>query len=288
MAVYKRSYRSYEGALTPRWSRFLILTRYAARGIFSSRILTGLFVICFFYPLVMTAGLYLNHNARVLSLLQIGPRSGRLMDINGEFFMVFMGVQGSLAFLVTALIGPNLISPDLANNALPLYFCRPLSRAEYVLGRAGVILYVLSLITWVPGLILFCIESSLSGASWGWRHFNYALGVFIGSWLWIGFLALLALALSAWVRWKLVAGASLLAVMFLTSGMTAAINVILRTTAGAYVSPALLSASVWAHFFDLRVPPEPSPGRAMLALAAMCAFCIYLLQKKIRAVEVVR
>jgi hypothetical protein len=70
--------------------------------------------------------------------------------------------------------------------------------------------------------------------------------------------------------------------------LTAAINLILRTTAGAYVSPAMLSASIWAHFFELRVPPEPSPGRAMLALAAMCAFCIYLLQKKVRAFEAVR
>ena len=52
MAVYKRSYRGYTGELTPRWSRFLILMRYASRGIFRSRMVTALFVICFFYPLV--------------------------------------------------------------------------------------------------------------------------------------------------------------------------------------------------------------------------------------------
>ena len=46
-----------------------ILTRYAARGVFQSRIITGLFVLSFFCPLVMIAGLYLNHNARVLSLM---------------------------------------------------------------------------------------------------------------------------------------------------------------------------------------------------------------------------
>lgn len=288
MAVYKRSYRAYEGALRPRWSRLLILTRYAARGIFNSRITTILFVISFFYPLVLIALLYLNHNARVLSLLQIGPRAGKLFSVNGGFFMAFMSAQSALAFLLTALIGPNLISPDLTNGALPLYFCRPLSRAEYVVGRACVILYLLSLITWVPGLILFGIETSLSGATWGWEHINYALGVFIGSWLWIGFLALLALALSAWVRWKLLAGALLLGVMFVSSGLTAAIDVILRTTAGAYLNPAMLAGTVAARFFDLNVPPEPSPGRAVIALAAMCAFCVYLLQKKVRAVEVVR
>ena len=29
MAVYKRSYRAYSGRLTPAWSRFFVLTRYA-------------------------------------------------------------------------------------------------------------------------------------------------------------------------------------------------------------------------------------------------------------------
>ncbi len=174
MAVYKRSYRGYEGPLTPRWSRFLILSRYAARGIFQSRIITGLFVICFFYPLLMIAGLYLNHNARVLSLMKFN--GDHLMDINGTFFMVLMGVQGSMAFLMTAFVGPNMIAPDLANNALPLYFCRPLSRTEYVLGRGAVILFLLSFITWVPGLLIFAIESSLSGVSWASEHWRFAGG----------------------------------------------------------------------------------------------------------------
>ena len=133
MAVYKRTYRGYEGPLTPRWSRFLILSRYAARGIFQSRIVTGLFVICFFFPLLIIAGMYLNHNARVLSMMKFN--GDHLLDINGTFFMALMSVQGSLAFLLTAFIGPGMIAPDLTNNALPFYFCRPLSRTEYVLGR---------------------------------------------------------------------------------------------------------------------------------------------------------
>ena len=45
MAIYKRTYAAYTGKLTPRWSRFLILTRYSARGLFQSRIITGLFIL---------------------------------------------------------------------------------------------------------------------------------------------------------------------------------------------------------------------------------------------------
>jgi ABC-2 type transport system permease protein len=286
MAVYKRSYSAYTGRLTPRWSRFLILTRYSARAVFQSRIVTGLFVLCFFFPLIMIAGLYLNHNPRLLSLMRI--HSDHFMTIDGKFFMTLMSVQGSLAFLMTAFIGPGLVSPDLANNALPLYFCRPLSRAEYVLGRACVILFLLSLVTWLPGLAVFGVEASLSGFSWAWEHIRLAGGVLVGSALWISVLTLLALALSAWVRWKVVAGGLLLGVMFASTGFAAAIAAVLHTSAGFYLDPAALVAVIYANFFDVPMKTEIGTPGACVALIAIGAFCILLLSRKIRAFQVVR
>ena len=40
-----------------------------------------------------------------------------------------------MAYLLTAFVGPSLVSPDVSNNAMPLYFCRPFSRTEYVIGK---------------------------------------------------------------------------------------------------------------------------------------------------------
>lgn len=286
MAVYKHSYRGYTGELTPRWSRFLILTRYASRGIFRSRVVTALFVICFFYPLVNVAGLYLNHNTHVLSLMKVS--GNHLFDIDGSFFMVFMGVQSSLAFIMTAFVGPGTIAPDLANNAMPLYFCRPLSRSEYVLGRGLAILRILSWVTLVPGLLLFFIEATLSGFGWALEHWRYAAGIVIGSTMWIVILALMALALSAWVRWKVIAGGLLLAVMAFTSGFAQAVNAVVNTKAGFYLDPAALVTSLYAKFFDVHTEMNVPTGGAILALVAMCAFCILLLSRRVRAFEVVR
>jgi ABC-type transport system involved in multi-copper enzyme maturation permease subunit len=55
--------------------------------------------------------------------------------------------QIGFAFLLTAFVGPGLISPDLGNNALVLYFCRPFSRTEYVAGKLLVLVKLLSYIT---------------------------------------------------------------------------------------------------------------------------------------------
>ncbi len=286
MAVHKRSYRAYSGAYTARWSRFLILTRYAMRGIFKSRFITGMYVVAFFYPLVLIALMYLNHNTRLLSMLKFDR--DHLLDIGGAFFMSLMSVQSALAFLVTSFIGPNMIAPDLVNGGLPVYFCRPLSRAEYIFGKACAIVILLSWITWVPGLIVFGVETSLSGPAWGWEHINYAGGVLLGSVLWIAVLTLLALALSAWVRWKLVAGALILGVMFLTSGFAAAMNAVLRTKAGFYLDPAVLVTVIYSRMFGVWADSGIPVLNACFALILICSFCVYLLQKKVRAFEVIK
>src|SRR6266567_4701667 len=167
MAVYRRNYKPYVGALTPAWSRCLVLFRYSRRNLFRSK---------------------------------------------------FMSVQGVFAFLLTAFAGPGLISPDLANGALPLYFCRPFSRAEYVLGKSSVLAILLSQITWVPGLVLFVVQASLAGASWAWTHLWIAGSLVISSLIWIAILSLLAMALSAWVKWRIVAGAVVAGGMFFGAG----------------------------------------------------------------------
>ncbi len=160
MAVYRRTYAAYSGRLTPEWSRFLVLFRYSRRSLFKSRFQTGLFVACFFWPLICLAMIYLANNVAFLQRL---GGVGQFIVIDNVFFFRFMTVQGVLAFLMTAFAGPGLISPDLANGALPLYFCRPFSRSEYALGKASVLAILLSEITWLPGLILFAVQGSLAG-----------------------------------------------------------------------------------------------------------------------------
>ena len=58
----------------------------------------------------------------------------------------------AFAAILGPLVGPVLVSPDLVNNALPLYFSRPFSRAEYVLGKVSVLALLLSLVGGVMGL----------------------------------------------------------------------------------------------------------------------------------------
>src|SRR5205807_10578886 len=55
------------------------------------------------------------------------------------------------------------------HDALPIFLSRPFSRPEYVLGKCAVIALLLSVVTWVPGLILFSLQAGLAEGGWTWR-----------------------------------------------------------------------------------------------------------------------
>lgn len=285
MAVYRRSYRPYSGMLTAEWSRFLVLFRYSRRSLFRSKFQTGFFVLCFFYPLACLVTIYLANSASFLAKLGVPPS---LLSIDNMFFFRFMSVQGVLAFLMTAFAGPGLISPDLANGALPLYFCRPFSRAEYVLGKSSVLAILLSQITWIPGVILFAIQASFAGGNWAWNNLWIVWSLIAGSLVWIAILSLLAMALSAWVKWRIVAGALLLAVMFFGAGFAQAINAVMQTHSGHFVDVGYLMAAVWTDLFRIDGERAIPAFQAWSALLFYCAICLWLLMRKVRAYEVVR
>lgn len=285
MAVYRRNYRPYSGRLTAEWSRFLVLFRYSRRNVFSSRFLTVFFVLCFFWPIACLVWIYLANSASFLAKLGLRPE---LISIDNQFFLLFMTVQGVLAFLLTAFAGPGLISPDLANGALPLYFCRPFSRAEYVLGKSSVLGILLSEITWIPGIILFAIQASFAGASWTWSNLWIAGSLILSSLILIAILSLLAMAVSAWVKWRIVAGAILLAVMSFGAGFGQAINAVLRIHGGYFFDLVYLMATVWTNLFLVDNDRAISAGQAWIAILIYCLFCLWLLMRKVRAYEVVR
>ena len=269
MAVYKRSYRRYSGELTPVWSRFLILYRYSRQALLRSRLLTGFYVLCFFYPLFCALEIYLLHNLDFVA--KYGFDVERFLSIDNKFFFYFIDVQGALAFILTAFTGPGLISPDLANGALPLYFCRPFSRAEYVAGKMAALALLLSQITWIPGLILFAIQAGVGGRQWFAQNWWIAGSIVLASWIWIAILCLLSMALSAWVKWRFVAGALLLGVFFFGAGFGHAINAVMRTNVGDLIDISILIATVWTSLFRI-----PTGSEYNFALMVMCAAIVLL------------
>ncbi|MBP1678727.1 MAG: hypothetical protein H6Q29_638 [Bacteroidetes bacterium] len=284
MAVYRRGYRRYDGPITGRWTRFMVLPRFAWRRLFQQRQVVLLTVVALIWPVLCALFIYVSNSAELLKGL--GAQLQNFLQIGGSFFMIFMNVQAVFAVFLAALAGPGLIAPDLANNALPLYFSRPLARAEYACARLFTLVGMLSIITWVPGLILFAMQA---GMAEGWLSKNWKIGsgIFIGFALWILVVSMVALASSAYAKLKVVAGGIVLGFFFILSGASIMINGVFRARWGHVINPAWTTRRLWYALFGLNPPEGPGAPGCAIALLAILLLLVLVLERKLRPVEVV-
>jgi ABC-2 type transport system permease protein len=304
MAVYDRSYDQFQGALTPEWSRMLIIPRHAFRYVFRSKLFIAFYALCFAYPLVAAILIYLHHNTSALALLRLNV--AELIPIDRTFFETYVVVQGVLAFFLNLLVGPPLVARDLANNALPLYLCRPFSRLQYILGKMSVVFFLMSSVTLIPGILLYLFQSTLAGAGWFAQNLRILAAVVIGNLVWIGVLALLSQAISAWVKWRIAASAALIAIFFIPQIIASIINNLFYTTWANVFSIFQVMRVIWSSMFGTyvryfgRVNAWEDGRRisvelvdlpvwsAWASLVILCVVCVLLLARKVRAYEVVK
>jgi ABC-2 type transport system permease protein len=293
MAVYKRTYKAYQGPLTPAWSRFTVLSRYGLSTLFNSRPFTAYTVLCFLPFLVGLVFIYFVHSST--AQMVFGVKFGPSALVNNIWFVGFLGTEAWMGFLLAAWGGPGMITKDFANHSVQLYLSRPLSRGEYLFGKASVLGILLSCTTWLPALLLFLLQAELQGHGWLWDNFWMAGSILVGSLIWIAVISLLSMTVAVWVRWRIAATALMFGVFFLLPAMGAVISVILRTNWGHVINFPLMITIIWQHLFRVNSTHPKGIGSETLplwaawaSLLSLCAFCFWLLNLKLRAREVER
>lgn len=286
MAVYERTWRPYGGELTPLGRRFLVITRYALGDAFSSRLFTAFYAACFLPSLLGLSLVWISHNLGLLE--QLGLTSELMGGLTDAFFRMLFLWQALPAFFVMAILAPSLVAPDLANSALPLYLSRPVGRRDYVLGKLAVLFLLVSPPTWVMGLAIFGLQAIEEGHGWGLANWRIALAYLVGHVVWILVISLLGLAVSALVRFRPAALGTLFAVIFVLSAFGTAINGITRTSIGDAVHLTRAIGSVVQNLFGVPTRSGLPVSVNWLTLAAVAALSIWVLDRKLRAHEVVR
>ncbi len=294
MAVYKRGYQRYQGLLTGRAARLLVLPRFAWERLFQQRLVVAMMIISLVWPVLCAGFIYIaNHSELWASFRSPGVTS--LLEIDGKFFLVFMNAQSFFALLLAALAGPGLVAPDLANNALPLYFSRPLSRLDYVIAKLLVLVGMLSLVSWVPGLLLFWLQTGMAERSWFSANWHLGVGIFAGFLVWIVLVSLVALASSAYVKLRMVAGALVLGFFFILAGVGQMVNAVFRVNWGWLLNPFLLMYRLWCAMLDVEfqnggrnmLPPGPDTPACIALLVGHALLLALVLERKLRPVEII-
>ena len=110
MAVYKRSYRAYEGPVTSPAERILVLARYAWAEAWASKITIALFILCLVPCLISLVGIYAANNPLVRSL--INGKASELINVDAGFFLKVLSGQCWLALVLLSWVAPRVITFD--------------------------------------------------------------------------------------------------------------------------------------------------------------------------------
>jgi ABC-type transport system involved in multi-copper enzyme maturation permease subunit len=99
------------------------------------------------------------------------------MDLTGSIiYGNVMSIQTFFVLLLAAVVGSRMIATDLQEKSYNLYFARPLTKRDYIVGKFGTLSAILSLATIVPTLITYALLILLSKISdtyvvdhlWAW------------------------------------------------------------------------------------------------------------------------
>lgn len=191
MPIHSPSYRPWQGQRVSEWTRWLTIcstgigrasqSRWLRRLLFSALLPLLFFGIPFF--LFEQAGRDPEIWRSFSILVRRMPQEMMLRDAIGalprnptpeEFaairqpvwsFLILTFLRYPQAFLMVILVGivaPPLISQDLRTRAYLIYFARPISRLEYVVGKLGVVGFFLFWISAMPALLLYVAAVMLS------------------------------------------------------------------------------------------------------------------------------
>jgi ABC-type transport system involved in multi-copper enzyme maturation permease subunit len=289
LSVYKHEYRAYTGRLTPLWARVGVVVRYALAEAWSSKITAVLFTLAMLPAIVDLVGIYLANNPLARALIM---RGNTAFDINAGFFLKVLATQSWFTLVLAAWIAPRLVAFDLSDNALPILLSHPISRFGYVVGKLAALFSCLSLATWVPCLLLFIYQGYSSAQPWMRANLRIGAGLVTGSLVWIALLSILGLAISSWVKWRVVATGVIFAAVFVPAGVGGIVTGVLRTKWGFLLNMPAMMTQLWQRLLgapQVMRDDRQLPTAAIAAvLVSICLVSVAMLNARIRARDEVR
>jgi hypothetical protein len=161
-----------------------------------------------------------------------------------------------------------------------------------VLGKFIALFTTLSVVTWIPALLLFAYQGYSSPIPWAMANQRIAAGMLAGAVIWIAFISLLGLAISSWVKWRVVATGIIFAAIVVPAGVGGIVTGVLRTKWGFLLNLPFMMSSLWQRLLGAPEPmrtPYSLPSRAIAAMLVLaCLVFVAMLNARIRAREVVR
>ena len=278
MPIHDQGYRRYGGEKARTGQAWLVIAKSGIRTMLGKRAFLGLLLLAWLPFFVRAVQIYAAANL---------PQAAFLRP-SAETFRQFLDQQEIFVFFITVYVGAGLIANDRRANALQIYLSKPLTRAEYVIGKLAILMTFLLLVTWLPAIVLLIVQIAFSGNFTFFRANVFLFpAITVFAFIQVTLVSTAMLALSSLSNSSRYVGILYAAVIFFTQAIYGVLYAATRTTAFAWVSFSANLAQLGDVIF--RLPPQyemPWPV-SLLVIIGVIAAASLVLERRIRGIEVV-
>ena len=278
MPIHDQGYRRYAGRRQPHGSTWQVIARAVVMEPLRKR---------WFLSLLLLAWLpFFGRGVQIYFSLYIPQAT--LLAVTPETFREFMDFQNLFVFFITIATGAGLIANDRRANALQIYLSKPLTRADYVVGKLAGLSTFLAAVTFLPGILLLVLQMLFSGSITFVRENLFLIpAITVYSATQVALSAFVMLALSSLSKSRRFVAVMYAGIVFFTAAMYQVLRQLTGAGAWALISPEdVLDVLAGAIFRAAETPPIPVPF-ALLTVLVLIGGSIWILDRRVRGVEVV-
>ena len=213
-----------------------------------------------------------------------------------EFTITYRAYAVGMSYPVMmflAIIAPELVSRDLRDKVLPLYFSRPLKRSDYALTKLAAMISAVLLLLGVPQLVIFAGAAFSQDKGWSgaWTEFKDLVPGLVAAGVYALVLSGLSLLVASLTGRRAFAAAGVVAVFLITTPVVGIIYAIGDQTVQELAwlgNPMTAVTGVMEWFYGPDVGNQPLVGDFGpvygLATLTLVATCVALLLARYRKV----
>ena len=277
MPIHDQGYRRYRGGRAG-GRAWLVIIKAGVRTMLGDRKFIVLLVASWIQFLVRAVQFYFAANFSQAAI--IAPNAATFRD--------FFDKQDIFVFIVTVTLGASLIAQDRRVNALQIYLSKPLTRAEYIFGKLGILMTFLLFITWAPAVLLLGVQVMFAG------NFSFVVAnayllpaITLYSLLEIVMVSTSMLALSSLSTNSCFVGILYTALIFFGQALSGVLRFITGGTKLSWIAFGNDLAQVGDLIFRVPLRFDISWLVSLLTIVGLVAVSGLILERRVRGVEIV-
>ncbi len=289
MTIKEKGYSHWDGEFSTKKLPWWPITRYGIKLTLKKKFFKLVYTLALVPAIVFLVGIYLAERIDDFSVMMDG--GSQFIKVNPALFNTYLTNDFLLFMIIIILVftGAGLIADDIKFNSLQLYFSRPLSKKDYLLGKASVLVIFLLFLTLVPGLLLFIMKLIFSGGLKFFGDFPLLpisiIGYSIFITVFFSFYTLLLSSLNKSRRYVIIL---IVGIYFFSDILFAIFFNIFRSPYSSLFSLKVNLQQLGAAFFGVKAAYNVPWIYSLLILTGICCLSGVVLIRKVKGVEIVK